>query len=111
MGDLTKDLESAIAERLKEGSTAAEIAELLEPVMKSNLRAKYGRAFLWLIAGLDGAVVAIVVLRNGSELAAETLREHCAARLARYKVPKRVDFIGTPLPRTPSGKLLRRELQ
>ncbi|MGO8790347.1 MAG: hypothetical protein ACLQVL_23605 [Terriglobia bacterium] len=62
MGDLTKDLESAIAERLKEGSTAAEIAELLEPVMKSNLRAKYGRAFLWLIAGLDGAVVAIVVL-------------------------------------------------
>jgi len=62
VGDLTKDLESAIAERLKEGSTAAEIAELLEPVMKSNLRAKYGRAFLWLIAGLDGAVVAIVVL-------------------------------------------------
>jgi len=60
--DLTKGLESAIAERLKEGSTAAEIAALLEPVVKSNLQAKYGRAFLWLIAGLDGAVVVIVLL-------------------------------------------------
>ena len=62
MGDLTKALESAIAERLKEGSTAAEIAKLLEPAVKSSLQARYGRAFLWLIAGLDGAVVAIVLL-------------------------------------------------
>jgi len=57
------------------------------------------------------AVAAIVVSRTGSELAAETLREHCAARLARYKVPKQIDFTGTPLPRTQSGKLLRRELR
>jgi O-succinylbenzoic acid--CoA ligase len=56
------------------------------------------------------AVAAIVVPRPGSMLAAETLREHCASRLARYKVPKQVDFTGTPLPRTRSGKLLRREL-
>lgn len=56
------------------------------------------------------AVAAIVVLRPESTLADETLRAHCAARLARYKVPKQVDFTGTPLPRTRSGKLLRREL-
>jgi hypothetical protein len=62
VGDLSKALESAIGEAVKEGSTAAEIAALLEPVMKSNLRAKYGQAFLWLIAGLDGAVVVIVLL-------------------------------------------------
>ena len=57
------------------------------------------------------AVAAIVVPRSDSELSSETLLAHCAARLARYKVPKQVDFTGTPLPRTRSGKLLRRELQ
>jgi o-succinylbenzoate---CoA ligase len=57
------------------------------------------------------AIAAIVVPRTGCELTVEELCEHCAERLARYKVPKRVDFTGTPLPRTPSGKLLRRELK
>jgi acyl-CoA synthetase (AMP-forming)/AMP-acid ligase II len=39
------------------------------------------------------------------------LREHCAARLAPYKVPKQVRIVSESLPRTASGKLLRRELQ
>ncbi len=56
------------------------------------------------------AVTAIIVARPGSDPEAETLRAHCAARLARYKVPKQVDFTSTPLPRTRSGKLLRRDL-
>ncbi len=56
------------------------------------------------------AVAAIVVRRPGSTLQGEALLAHCAARLARYKVPKQVDFTTEPLPRTRSGKLLRREL-
>lgn len=56
------------------------------------------------------AVVAIVVPRPGSTPKDEALRAHCAAHLARYKVPKQVDFSDTPLPRTRSGKLLRRAL-
>jgi O-succinylbenzoic acid--CoA ligase len=55
-------------------------------------------------------VTAIVLPRPGSDPESETLRAHCAARLARYKVPKQVDFTAVPLPRTRSGKLLRREL-
>jgi o-succinylbenzoate---CoA ligase len=55
-------------------------------------------------------VAAIVVVRRGAEIQAEMLRAHCAARLARYKVPKQVELTGRPLPRTRSGKLLRREL-
>jgi o-succinylbenzoate---CoA ligase len=55
------------------------------------------------------AVVATVVLHDGSHAEAEELRAHVAAHLARYKVPKQVTF-ATRLPRTPSGKLLRREL-
>jgi O-succinylbenzoic acid--CoA ligase len=71
------------------------------------------------------AVSAIVVLRPGSAPAGapwpeppsarggaleDELRAHCAASLAAFKVPKRVTFSTAPLPRTRSGKLLRREL-
>jgi O-succinylbenzoic acid--CoA ligase len=55
------------------------------------------------------AVVATVVLRDGLSVAPEELRAHCAARLAAFKVPKDVGF-AERLPRTPSGKLLRRQL-
>jgi O-succinylbenzoic acid--CoA ligase len=56
------------------------------------------------------AVTAIVVARPGSAPDSEALRAHCAASLAPYKVPKRVELRSEPLPRTRSGKLLRREL-
>jgi o-succinylbenzoate---CoA ligase len=55
------------------------------------------------------AIVAAVVLRAGSTATAAELREHCAARLARFKVPKDVRFVDD-LPRTASGKLIRRDL-
>jgi O-succinylbenzoic acid--CoA ligase len=57
------------------------------------------------------AVTAIVVTREGVKLDAEELRAHCAVALAPYKVPKRFVPATEPLPRTRSGKLLRRELQ
>jgi O-succinylbenzoic acid--CoA ligase len=55
------------------------------------------------------AVVATVVLRDGLVLNVEELRAFCAARLAGFKVPKAVELVER-LPRTESGKLLRREL-
>jgi o-succinylbenzoate---CoA ligase len=55
------------------------------------------------------AVVATVVLRDGMRADAADLLAHCAARLARFKVPKDVRF-AAELPRTRSGKLLRRAL-
>ena len=56
------------------------------------------------------AVTAIVLARPGERLDAEDLRAHCADALAPYKVPKRFELTSEPLPRTRSGKLLRREL-
>ncbi|HEX3911836.1 MAG TPA: AMP-binding protein [Solirubrobacteraceae bacterium] len=56
------------------------------------------------------AVTAIVRAREGAALDETSLRAHCAAALAPYKVPKRVLLRTEPLPRTRSGKLLRREL-
>jgi len=55
------------------------------------------------------AVVAKVVLADGATATADELRAHVRRRLAGFKVPKEIAFAG-PLPRTPSGKLLRRLL-
>jgi O-succinylbenzoic acid--CoA ligase len=54
-------------------------------------------------------VIARVVLRDGAGATEDALREWCGARLARFKLPKRVEF-AEELPRTVSGKLLRRHL-
>ena len=56
------------------------------------------------------AVTAVVVLRGDVDLPTEELRRHCASELAGYKVPKRIE-IASALPRTPSGKLMRRALR
>ncbi|MEU6352746.1 long-chain fatty acid--CoA ligase [Streptomyces sp. NPDC047072] len=53
---------------------------------------------------------AFVVLRRDAEAGAEDLREFCRARLAKFKVPARFDFVDE-LPRTPSGKVLKRTLR
>jgi O-succinylbenzoic acid--CoA ligase len=56
------------------------------------------------------AVTAVVVLESGSEVSPDELRRHCAESLARFKVPKRVELVSA-LPRTPSGKVMRRALR
>jgi acyl-CoA synthetase (AMP-forming)/AMP-acid ligase II len=55
-------------------------------------------------------VTALIVARPGVEVDLQDVIANCARSLAPYKVPK--DFIVTDerLPRTRSGKLLRREL-
>ncbi len=55
------------------------------------------------------AVTARVVLRPGTAASPDELRAFAAERLARFKVPKAVE-LADALPRTESGKLLRREL-
>lgn len=56
------------------------------------------------------AVTAVVVLAPGAEVTPDELRRHCAETLAGFKVPKRVE-LASALPRTPSGKLMRRALR
>jgi o-succinylbenzoate---CoA ligase len=56
------------------------------------------------------AVTAVVVVRGDARIGAEELRSHCASELAGYKVPKRYEFVDE-LPRTGSGKLMRRALR
>ena len=55
------------------------------------------------------AVIATIVARPGAQPQPEQLREFCASRMARFKIPKAFEF-AAELPRTASGKLLRRKL-
>jgi fatty-acyl-CoA synthase len=56
------------------------------------------------------AITAFVVLRDGETAAPEELIAHTKARLAGFKVPKRVQLVDE-LPRNASGKLLKRVLR
>ncbi len=62
-------------------------------------------------ATLGEEVAAAVQLRPGSPTTAEDLRAHSAARLARFKVPAHIFLSADPLPRSGTGKILKREIR
>jgi fatty-acyl-CoA synthase len=55
--------------------------------------------------------VAIVVARTPHALSAQDVLEHCAAALSPYKRPDQVLIRTEPLPKTVTGKILKRELR
>ncbi len=56
------------------------------------------------------AVTAFVTLKPGAIADEATLIAFCKEQIARYKAPKRIHFVAD-LPKTPQGKILRRELR
>ena len=54
--------------------------------------------------------IAYVVMSEGVEATEAAIVEHCGRSLAKFKVPKAVTFLSA-LPRTASGKVLKRELR
>ena len=52
------------------------------------------------------AVKAVLVARADAELTAEVVLAHCAERLARFKVPSRIEFVPS-LPHSATGKVAR----
>lgn len=55
------------------------------------------------------AVKVYIVLRDGQTATAQEIIDYCHSRMARYKVPKQVEFRST-LPKSMVGKVLRRQL-
>jgi acyl-CoA synthetase (AMP-forming)/AMP-acid ligase II len=56
-------------------------------------------------------VAAAVVLRPGTSLSAEELKQYCKTRIASYKVPRHIEFMTEELPKSGSGKILKRVLR
>ncbi len=58
----------------------------------------------------QGEAVKLVIVRKDPALTEQQVRDYCRANLTGYKQPKVVEFRGE-LPKTPVGKILRRELR
>ena len=58
----------------------------------------------------SGEAVKLVVVKKDPALTDEQIRSHCRANLTGYKQPKVIEF-RAELPKTPVGKILRRELR
>jgi long-chain acyl-CoA synthetase len=56
-------------------------------------------------------VAASVVLKPNQTLTADELVAHCRRSLANYKIPRRIEFSETELPKSGSGKILKRVLR
>jgi acyl-coenzyme A synthetase/AMP-(fatty) acid ligase len=55
-------------------------------------------------------ILAYVAVKPGAAVDAEEIISFCQARLAKFKCPKEVRFVSA-LPKSPIGKILRRELR
>jgi fatty-acyl-CoA synthase len=55
--------------------------------------------------------VAFVLLKSDTSCPENELAEFLAARLARFKCPRRYEFVTEPLPKGGTGKILKRELR
>jgi len=56
------------------------------------------------------AVKAIIVVKKGEQLTEDELIGWCQGRIGKYKIPKKVIFAAS-IPRTATGKILKRELR
>jgi long-chain acyl-CoA synthetase len=54
--------------------------------------------------------VKLLIVKRNPELTEAQVRDHCKTNLAGYKLPKVIEF-RADLPKTPVGKILRRELR
>jgi acyl-CoA synthetase (AMP-forming)/AMP-acid ligase II len=57
-----------------------------------------------------GEIACAIIVADQSKVSEQQIVEFCGARLARYKLPKKVIF-AEEIPRNPSGKILKRALR
>jgi acyl-CoA synthetase (AMP-forming)/AMP-acid ligase II len=56
-------------------------------------------------------VAAAVVLQPETNLSADELKQYCKTRIASYKIPRHIEFMTEELPKSGSGKILKRVLR
>ncbi len=60
---------------------------------------------------LGEEVGACVVIKQGQDIDEQAFRELLGSQLAKFKVPRYIWFRSEPLPRNPSGKILKKQLR
>jgi acyl-CoA synthetase (AMP-forming)/AMP-acid ligase II/ribosome-associated toxin RatA of RatAB toxin-antitoxin module len=85
------------------------------PAEVEDLLAKHDKIAEAAVIGVDDEkfgqrLKAFVVTRNGASISEDEVRDYVKSNLARYKVPRDVEFLDE-LPRNATGKVLKRELK
>jgi long-chain acyl-CoA synthetase len=57
-----------------------------------------------------GEVVKAVIVRSNPQLAESEIIQYCQDKLAKYKIPKRIEFVSA-LPKNSTGKIIRKALR
>ncbi|MFM9992008.1 MAG: AMP-binding enzyme, partial [Burkholderiaceae bacterium] len=58
----------------------------------------------------SGERIKLFVVKKDQSLTQDTVMRHCEQQLTHYKIPKTIEF-RAELPKTPVGKILRRQLR
>ncbi|PCH63396.1 MAG: hypothetical protein COC09_05925, partial [Gammaproteobacteria bacterium] len=85
------------------------------PVVVENVLAEHPAVHECAVVGAPHpewgeAVIAIVSQKPGESATPEELIEHCRDKVAKWEVPKFVEIVDD-LPKGPTGKVLKKELQ
>jgi long-chain acyl-CoA synthetase len=67
-------------------------------------------ACIGMVDDQTGETVKLVIVKKDPNLSEASVRAHCKENLTGYKQPKVIEF-RADLPKTPVGKILRRELR
>ncbi len=60
---------------------------------------------------LGEEVVAVIVLKEGSQIDVKAIQEYVKERVAPYKYPRHIKIVQEPFPKSGSGKILKREVR
>ncbi len=58
----------------------------------------------------SGEAVKLIIVKKDQALSEQDVRDYCRKSLTGYKIPKLIEF-RSELPKTPVGKILRRQLR
>ena len=113
MGRLDEDGALYVVDRKKDMFISG--GENVYPAEVENVLATFGEISQSAVIGVPderwGEVGhAVIVLKDGHALEAESVKQRCAEQLARFKVPKHVSF-ADDIPRSGQGKVLKNELR
>lgn len=62
-------------------------------------------------ADLGEEIAAVVVLKEGTQIDTQTIQAYVKERVAPYKYPRVIDIISAPLPKSGTGKILKKEIR
>ena len=82
----------------------------VDEVLFSHPKVREGCALGFPDSAAGQMVKAFVALKKGETATEQEITDYCANKLEAHQVPKQVDFL-KELPRSPVGKILRKELR